>query len=386
MKMKSLFSGILMAATLALGIGAAVSFESKSNNDVKVAEAASTTFYFDATSTWNYDGAKFAIWAWGNNVTAGAFGITNNISGNLFSFNLDDGYTGFKFFRLETSKYEDMIEWQYCPAQGQSGVWGLTGDEVRGTNVLFTITSYSDGDWSTPSGYGEIYEVASTTPTASTKRIWVNPKDNFFDGGARAALRVFGDGITTTNYILGGSSQFVNMTHESNLQYYFYVDIPVDADCQLVRLHDVCDWIWTYSANFSSVGSWNTTLFMYSWDAAASLSAGGLDSADNYTVEFAKKFLDGYSTCESSDVNGYGAYSNINANVLSKLNSTKMSELRSATFSAPTYGTRTYGDKIDLMANPRASGRPIMSNISDDNSMVLVVTVAVLTMSRTFPL
>lgn len=271
---------------------------STSSNDYVVAIKADTCYYYADIDTTNHNGCQF----------------------QRFS---TDGST----YWNGSSEYNTNFSNRYCT---------LTGYDNSSTWVSVSDNSAN-----------ETYEVASTSPSTSTKRIWVNPKDNFYDSGARAGLRVFSDSGHYKTYILGGSAQYVNLTHESTTQYFFYVDIPVDYGCQLVRLHNAFDYVWTYSAEMSDT----TTQFTFSWDAAASLATGGLDDAANYTVEYAQRVLDGFSTCSSSSVNGYGAYDSINTNVLSNLTTAEMNTLKASTFSASGYGTRTYGEKITIMSN-----------------------------------
>ena len=374
--MKTKRSLVVGCLTALLGVGAAVGAGfAAEKTPVKEAEAAASykTFFIDCTACPDWDSQSLCIHTW--NGSSDVYIEATKVSDNYWTVRMDTtGCSGYRWYR--------------CKAGNTGTRWNESGWNGTISNNYCAIKGWdSDASFSgSTSGCEEEYEVASTTPSDSTKRVWVDPKGNFYDGNARAALRVFGDGITTKNYILGGSTQYVNMTHESSTQYYFYVDIPVSADCQLVRLHNAFNFIWTYSADFSAITSWNPTLFMYSWDAAASLSAGGLDSSSNYTVEFAEKFMDGYSTCNPSSVNGYGAYSAMNTNVLSKLGSTKLSQLRSATFSDSTYGTRTYGEKIDRMQHAGKLSSPIVPAIfgsiqsEESKATIWVIVISAITL------
>ena len=366
--------GIALSVT---SLGAGVAFTAVSNfaseEKTQKAEAAVSglrNYYLDCTSFTGWSSnANTYLRLYGSKTT---YVKCETVGTNLFQITVDDvsGYSGFQFVRVDPS---------VANPSDSSGVynWGASTTNFGTTHFVPNAWDGNNvkGTWSGKNGSDEVYTLASTSPSTTTKRIWVDPKDNFFDAGARAALRVFGDGITTTNYILGGSSQFVNMIHESKTQYFFYVDVPVNADCQLVRLHNAQNFIWTYSGNFSSLTGYNTTLIVYSWDTSASLSPSGIDSNSNYTVEYAERLLDGYSTCVNSSVNGYGAYANIKSNVLDKLGSSKLSTLRSATFVA-SEKTYTYGAKIDKMSQ-MPSGSNVISKANTNNTIVVLIVASV---------
>ncbi len=266
--------------------------------------------------------------------------------------------TKVQFFRCDKGNVEKNYNWQWEGNPSSVNYYSVKGWD-------------NNGDWSSANGADESYTVASTTPTTSTKRIWADPKDNFYDGNARAGLRVFNGNGHYKTYILGGSTQFKVVSG----QYLFYVDIPVSYDCQLVRLHNVFDIVWTYGGNFSNITGYNTANVVYSWATDAGYSAGNEGSA---TVDYAKALLDGYSTCVSSADNGYGNYSNIMSCVISKLSQSDLSTFRSSTFSASGYGTRTYGEKLDLMNrqnNPSSRGivNVVFNNATSSTTMTIII-------------
>lgn len=363
-KLSIMFASVAMLFGVGLGVSAL-----HTNDEVSKADAASTmkTFFLDCTSVDGWDSESICIGTW--NGTVNTYTEATKKAENYWQVTIDiSGLLGVEFYRCSpgnTGTRWNKSSWNSNPS----------------SNNYCQITNWDESsNWSSvTSGVDETYEVASTSPSTATKRIWVDPKNNFYDANARAALRVFNGDVHYKTYILGGSSQYVNMTHEGDTQYFFYVDIPVSYDCQLVRLHNAFNFVWTYSANFSTVTGYNPTLIMFSWDAAASLSPGGLDNNNNYTVEYAERVLDGYSTCLDSPINGYGAYPNINTNILSKLSSAKLTQLRSATFSAPGFGTRTYGDKIDLMSNSGSSLSNIRFVVLDPSSTSTTLTVIIIT-------
>ena len=360
-----------MAATLALGIGAAVSFE-KVNKNVNSAEAAGTTrtFFLDCSSCGDWDSQSICIGTWNGSVNT--YTEATKKDDNYWQVTIDvTGLVGVEFYRC---------------AEGKTGTrWNKSQWNTNvSSNMLCKVTGWGatdndpcPGSWEAlNSSVDETYQLASTTPSSTTKRIWVDPQSQFYSAGARAALRVFNGTTHVITYILGGSSQYATVGSEA---YIFYVDINVNYDCQLVRLHNVFNYVWSYGKNIcTDMDGYNTTKIVYQWSASPDVDYScGNESDPN--VDYAKKVLDGYSTCVDSDVNGYGAYSELNTNILSKLDASELSQLRSATFSDPTYGTRTYGDKIDLMANPRSSGRTIVPNGLDNNSNAIVGIIASLT-------
>lgn len=352
-----------------LGIGAFAGVKlAKESQPVEVKAATSMkTFFLDCTGVSNWDDQSICIGTWDGSVNT--YTEATKLADNYWTVTIDiTGLSGVEFYRCKAGDPENN-HWN-------KSSWN---DNPSGNNFCYLTGFDVSSTWSSVQAADETYELASTTPSTSTKRIWVDPKDDFYTANARAALRVFNGGSHYKTYILGGSSQFVNVTHEGNTQYLFYVDIPVSYDCQLVRLHNVFNFVWTYSGNFSDITGYDTTRIVFSWDAAASLSAGELDDANNYTVEYAQRILDGYSTCLDSSVNGYGAYSNINSHILSKLDSSETTSLRSSTFNAPRYGTRTYGDKIDLMARFNNSGSSLIniSSIASGQSVSIIVIVVI---------
>ena len=256
-----------------------------------------------------------------------------------------------------------------------SNIWTYGSDNTSSHN-LCVVSGYTT-NWSTVSGADETYEIANTTPSTTTKRIWVDPKDNFYDGSARAGLRTFSGSTHLKTYILGGSSQYTTVSGNT----LFYVDIPLSADCQLVRLHNVYNYVWTFGGNFSDIKNYKTCQVVYSWAADAGYSAAN-ESAP--TIAYAKLVLDGYSTCENSNVNGYKAISDLETNIFSKLSSADLSSLRSTTFTATGgYGTRTYGDKIDLMTlkNSGGSSSTILNPFTSNESNTAIIIVIASTIS-----
>ena len=267
--------------------------------------------------------------------------------------------TKVQFFRCDKGNVNNNYNWQWEGNPSAVNYYSVKGWD-------------NNGDWSNAAGADESYETASTTPSTTTKRIWADPKDNFFEGAARAALRVFNGNTHYKTYILGGSTQFCVVAG----QYLFYVDIPVNYDCQLVRLHNAFNTIWTYGGNFSEISGFNTAQVVYSWDTAASYSNGNEETA---TVEYSKAVLDGYSTCLSSASNGYGNIENINTQVINKLSSSDLSNLRNSTFSSSGYGTKTYGDKIDLMVSlssgGHSSGSPLFGVLNQNSNSIIIITI-----------
>ena len=232
------------------------------------------------------------------------------------------------------------------PAQEATNyVWSYGSDYVTGKD-LCTINGY-ETTWSY-GGCAESYEIASTIPSASTKRIWVDPKEGFYDASARAALHVFGGASGVKNYLLDESSQKITVNGER----LFYVDVPVDSEVELVRVHGTYDYIYNFSVNFSDIDGYNTAKVVYSWNASLAYSAG--NEGNNVTVDYAKLVLDGYSTCENSAANGYQAIDNIKASVLNHLSSSDLNTLRDATLETKY----TYGDKIDLMTSKAGAVSP----------------------------
>ena len=339
----------VLASSLMLGAAVGISTIHNNQEAQPVKAATYKTFFIDVTGCTGWDSESLCIHTW--NGSSDVYVEATKDAEDYWHVRIDTtGCSGYRWYRC---------------AKGNTGTrWNESGWNSTISNNYCAIKGWdSNASFSgSTSGCEETYELLSTTPSSSTKRVWINPKDNFYDSSARAGLRVFNGSGHEVTYILGGSSQYVNMTHESKTQYFFYADIPTGSDCQLVRLHNVFNFVWTYSGNISAVSGYNTTKIVFSWNAAADLSAGYIDSNNNWTVEYAKKLLDGYSTCVNSADNGYKAYTNLNTNILSKLGTTKLNTLRAETFSAGTYGTRTYGQKIDLM-DALNSGTRSMSSV-----------------------
>ena len=364
MKIKKLIATLSLAGVFSLG---AVAFAANKLSEAKPASAASgyRRIMLDCTQHSGYDDAQSI----GIQYYTGSYikKECTKLADNYWYVDVPSAnLTKIQFFRCDTGNVEKNYNWQWEGNPAEVNYYSVKGWD-------------NNGDWSNANGADETYEVASTTPSTSTKRIWIDPKDNFYDGNARAALRTFNGGNHLKTYILGGSSQFCIVGG----QYLFYVDIPVGADCQLVRLHNAFNIIWTYGGNFSGIGGYNTANIVYSWNTAADYSAGNEGSA---TVEYAKALLDGYSTCLSSADNGYGNINNIKTGVINKLSASDLATFRAATFSAPGYGTRTYGEKLDTMSNQiSALSRNVViagGLITTDTptiAIIIVVTVIALT-------
>ena len=358
MKTKSLVKllvGITLAASGAFAFGSAVSHKKV---ETVTAGANDKHFFLDCTGCTGWDSESVCIHTW--NGSSDVYVEATKVSEDYWSVVLDTtGCSGYRWYRC---------------AKGNTGTrWNESGWNGTISNNYCSIKGYdSDATFSgSTNGCEESYEVASTAPSTTTKRVWVNPKTNFYDGNARAALRVFNGGTHYKTYVLGGSSQYKTVSGQT----LFYVDIPSSYDCQLVRLHNAFNFIWTYGGNFSSISEYNTAKVVYSWAADASYSAANEETA---TVDYAKAVLDGYSTCLSSSVNGYGCYTNINTQVLSKLSPSDFSSLRSATFSASGYGSRTYGEKIDRMSNngnPSGSARLLLPVINENSNTIAIIVV-----------
>jgi len=380
---------LICVSALVLSLGVTLGIEAAKNKaeSAKVAEAAyennePLNVYLKVFSGWLNDNATIVLkLTW----SSGDEWVDLNVANTYyFNYSIENAHdlVGLQFARTNGGNpttesniynygsYNSDLSKTFCEV---TGWWNNTKDCPSNWTAIGSQTSGNSN------GLNEHFAPLETTPTTLTKRVWVNPKDNFFDSGARAGLRVFKGDKHYITYVLTNSAQCVSMTHESKSQLFFYIDIPLDHDCQLVRLHNNYNVIWTYSGNFSS-NDWDSTLIMFSWTSSASLSPGGLDNQANYTVEYAERVLDGFSTCESSEINGYGAYGRLDSNILSKSGiADNMSTLRAAEFNAPGYGTRTYGEKIDLMATKRSSGR-IFNNVSlsstanADTAIIVVVS------------
>ena len=346
-----LLTGITLAASGALAIGSGLS-----NKKANVADAASTRrFFLDCTQHSGYDDAQSI----GIQYYTGSYikKECTKLADNYWYVDVpSSNLTKVQFFRCDSGNVNNNYNWQWEGNPSSVNYYSVKGWD-------------NNGDWSNANGADETYETASTTPSTSTKRIWVDPKDSFYEGSARAGLRVFNGATHYKTYILGGSSQYKTVSG----QMLFYVDIPSSCDCQLVRLHNAFNTVWTYGGNFSAISGFNTALVVYSWDASADYSAA---NEDYPTVDYAKAVLDGYSTCLSSAANGYGNYNNIKTDVLDKLSASDLSSLRNSTFNASGYGTRTYGEKIDRMSNngkPLSSARPLIGFGSNENSSSIVI-------------
>ena len=358
MKRSRLF--LISSLAMFLGLGVAVGISFKKEAPVEKAEAATSMnyFYLDCSSLdgWDSESVCWHSWDGSKDVYVEGTKVDNNY---WYVYVNKSGCSGYRWYRCEPgntgtrwneSGWNSTISNNYCSIKGWDSNATFSGDTK---------------------GCLESYEVASTSPSVGTKRIWLDPKNNFYDSGARAALRTFSGDTHLKTYILGGSSQY-KVVGDQTL---FYVDIPVSADCQLLRLHNKFNFVWTYGGNFSEISGYNTANVVYSWAADAGYSAANEETA---TVDYAKALLDGYSTCVNSALNGYANISNIKTCVLNKLSSADSATFRSATFTAAGYGTRTYGDKVDLMENQNSSSSSrivpmVMGQLNSSTTLVVVL-------------
>lgn len=370
----------IMTFTFALvaGLGAIGVANLNKKVEVKEANAATATkLYIDmsactGTNDWTSAGAQTFLRVF--NSPASFYALTQ-VSGSYYTVTADIS-KGCQLVRVASGVAQGSI---VDKSSNDGGSIWTYGSNYSSGNKLCVVSGYEANWESIGGGESETYETASTSPSASTKRIWLDPKDHFYDGSARAALRTFTTGGThLKTYILGGSSQYIVVNGKT----LFYVDIPANADGQLVRLHNVYNYIWTYgSPNISGISGYDTSKIIYSADAGANCSVA--NETTGITVAYAKLVLDGYSTCENSAVNGYKNIDNITTNVLSKLSASDLSSLRSATFDAPTYGERTYGDKIDLMnaKDDGTSSNSILPIIKENSNNVATVVIVISVLS-----
>ena len=340
MKKRNILLSTCFATLLGVGVFAGVA----ANKDAVVkTEAASTTrYYLDCKSHADYDKEQSVAFNYKNSDETWHLVEATQMADNYWYVDVDNSsMVEFQFARCDKGNTDNTYNWQNKSYDKNQNYYEVTDWDNSGT-------------WSTKNVL-ESSEVASTTPSESTKRVWVDPKDSFYNDGARAALRTFDGSGHLKTYLLSGSTQHYTVGDD----YLFYVDIPVNADCQLIRLCPAFDLIWSYGKNFSTMSGYNTSKVVYQWsvDIENVYSAANPSNPD---VTYAKLVLDGYSTCLASSDNGYGAYSEINGNVLSKLDSNEVTELRDATFSASGYGTKTYGEKIDRMASHTSSNSALL--------------------------
>ena len=147
MKLKGILLTSALTAMLGVGVFAGVSGykNSASVSEVKAQPSSGKRFiFFKPTSNWDFDGAKFAAWCWGGDAGGGKTYVLNKTSDSaIYYFEMPTNVTGFKFVRTNSGGATDGSSNYPNPE------WGATGDlSYSNNNNLYTMTSYSEGSWS----------------------------------------------------------------------------------------------------------------------------------------------------------------------------------------------------------------------------------------------
>ena len=366
MKQRTVFA---ISALVLLGAAGTVAINN-AKNVIETNAAANRTYYLDCNDFAEYDNAdSVGFHCWENGVGNDQYVGATKDKDNVWHVEVNLGSAN----RIQWFRWKDDIS-------VASNRFNYQNDGSDLSKNLYKVSDWDNaGTWTSiaeQNGANEVYTLASTSPSYLTKRIWVDPKDSFFDNSARAALRVFGGGLDTTNYLLEGSSQYTIV----NGQYLFYVDIPLSADCEIVRVHSVLNYIWTYGKDFSEL-SYSTSKVVYAYNNSATYS---VDNESTATIEYAKLVLDGYVSC-SAGANGYSEIGAINTNIINKLSVDDQTALRSAALTDYSYSDYvdagyayggsvskseafTYGQKIDEMVAQNAKGAAKIDVLNQNES------------------
>jgi len=210
----------------------------------------------------------------------------------------------------------------------------VEGDRC-GVNWLTLSLSEIDGDSSTT-----YIAPGGLVPSYLTQRIWCRSSaSSWYDNNAATAVRTW-TGSTGTVYRSSSLYDAVNGL------YFWYADIPLSVDgFQFVRLHNVFNGIYSYSANgYSSAASLINYIYL---DGTYKISYAAIPDGQ-VSANVAAKVLEGYSTCSSNSINGYPAVSSLSTNWF---NGTKMSSGEMSSFLATSisdYGYDAYHANSDL--------------------------------------
>jgi|GEM_PF-2653171 hypothetical protein len=405
MKKLTLLTMISLGAVVTTGAVMAAAFigkDGKGSNEAAPLAAAnmttSDTIFFNKSayasdSTWKDQDVYFRYYTGSAN---GFLTCTKMISGNdqywyvkpsSLSFSTNGGFC----FRAASSGQDDYketkwISWSTWSAQANNAVL-LSGSNDSSDSNRANYSTESWNEVSSAQGGTVVYN--NVNSSNDTERIWVRSSASWwYSDSARTAIRVWTTVDSTTTVNIYKTTAILN---EDDGLYYWYADVPTSiTGLQFVRLDGTIDRVYNYSEDGDKAHTAGVN-YLYTQDGHSNLSVS-FAGVDNPNPTLCQKVLAGFTTCSSSAVNGYGAYSALNTNFISKLTSSEVTSFNALAITDYSYDQyvsngksyggimksveTTAGAKWAQMASLSGSSALFVGKTTDSASIASVTAVA----------
>lgn len=249
---------------------------------------------------------------------------------------------GFCFRNTDTGSDDDnetaWISSSYFISNSYNLIW--VGSELNGGR--------RNGNWLKGADITATY-TDPTGPSYLTKRIWTRAEtdnnNDWYWRNARTAIRTWDSENAVTVY---KTTAILDNSYDGI--YYWYADIPValaNDHIQFCQLDENLDAIIGYSKTLSTITEGYTTAGVIyittipTGESDHAISIGAVKN-DKCSAEVAARAVEGYTTCLSSDVNGYGAAANLKTNFIDKISDGASKTLADYTYN--DYAKHTTGE------------------------------------------
>lgn len=345
-----IITAVLGAALVGGGLTAAFAIGAKSEKIIEpaIATNSSTSFiYFDknayaSDSTWVNQTPYLRYWTGSADGTIAMSKSNGNDQfwyGTLSSAGMSS--SGGFCVRAADSGSNDYKETKWISwstwTSSDNNLISLSGsnDSSDSYKANYSSSVLSGSELSSTCG-GTVEYSDSLVPSYKTQRIWVRSSADFwYTSGARTAIRTWITSGETTSVVIYKTNSLLNSL---NNLYYWYADIPAGiTGYQFVRLNNGFDSVWNYSVNCASTANYLVHFILSTTTGSdQNVSTGIIDGAYlNGTT--AAKFIEGYTTCSNSSVNGYGAVTNISTNWIANLSSDQLTAFNAASIADYPY-------------------------------------------------
>ncbi len=287
----------------------------------------------------------------------------------------------FQFYVYDLSKIQNKTEW--VAASTLTNDYGYASYLVINSANGNAAQTYNTYFCHEDCGYRYLDSLPSTS---DTRRIWVakgGVDSWFFD--SNVGIRVYYSSTDIRIYKMIATNG------------YYYADIPLDApNFNAFRYSTTVNGGWNFSQGMQGVSD---AKFVYINEADADGNQGVSYGYPNVVsgALFAK-IVEGYTTCLSNNVNGYGAYSNLNTGYYASMTEDAKSTFAATDISdynyteyynqSKSYSSLSKGvtvkagakwEKMGAMsAAPQASGANVVNQAEATNNMGVVAGVSVI--------
>jgi hypothetical protein len=279
------------------------------NNDTDnpIDAEAQTNFYLvgEKMNGWNLTNRDYPL----NLVSGTTYRWTGVLALNEeFKINTNDTWSGVKGW----SNHADSG----CRNDG-TFAYGDGGNIRVAESYKFEI-NYNSSDSQITSN---VFHVQASTNgiNANRMRIWLDR--GVYEADDALVCIQYGATINNQSDIISPSGWEVR----SDDYWYAYFDIPILSAGQqfrVVRLSDKKGKVWTWSSTFSWVAGANSKVFYVGNDWSTLTNGIISDDVTTNAEWFLPKVLEGYLTCSSSSVNGYGAFNQMKLTFFTKADGT----------------------------------------------------------------